>query len=47
MGKLAHGAGLEALPARFPHGQVFDNAAFPTFGLDGGNCFMKTRGEPR
>ena len=47
MGKLAHGVGLEVLPARFHHSRVFDNAAFRTFGLDDGYYFMKTRGEPR
>lgn len=46
-GKLAHGTGLEVLPARFHHSRVFDNAAFRTFGLDDGYYFMKTRGEPR
>lgn len=29
------------------HSRVFDNAAFRTFGLDDGYCFMKTRGELR
>ncbi len=47
MAELAHGVGLEVLPARFHHNRVFDNAAFRTFGLVDGRYFMKTRGEPR